>query len=356
MIEHSQNITYKTGKSGTYEISCQTVLSKNPLVSVVMITYNHMPFIIEAIQGVLKQETDFPIELIIGEDCSTDRTGEIVLDYQKKYPDRIRVITSDTNVGMMNNSKRTMAACRGKYIALCEGDDYWTDPYKLQKQLDYLENNEDYGLIYSRVKVFNDKKGCFEKNITAKAFNNKELLLSNTIPTVTTMFRSDLYQRYILDVKPVEKNWEMGDYPIWLWFQFNSKIFFMNDITATYRLLTESASHSSNINKKYKFRLSSFNVADYYAKRYFTNDEYEIFLEHSYLFLYLFCLKHNISDKNEYIKILKKLKKIKFSSKFIITFFNDLKFEYAFILLKKNSMFRRLLNNLGARVVSIFGH
>jgi len=92
-----------------------------------MITYNHERYIIQAIQGVLMQKTDFPIELIIGEDCSTDRTREIVFDYQKKYSDRIRVITADNNVGMMNNSSRTMAACRGKYIALCEGDDYWTD-------------------------------------------------------------------------------------------------------------------------------------------------------------------------------------------------------------------------------------
>ena len=120
-----------------------------PLASVCMITYNHKPYIRQAIEGVLRQETDFPYELLIGEDCSTDGTREIVFDYQRQYPQIIRVITSDKNVGARKNSLRTRRACTGKYIAYCEGDDYWQRTDKLQHQIEYLETHPDCGLVYS---------------------------------------------------------------------------------------------------------------------------------------------------------------------------------------------------------------
>ena len=105
-----------------------------PLVSVITITYNNAPYIVHCIEGVLMQKTTFPFELVIGEDCSTDGTREIVFKYVEQYPDIIRVITSETNVGMKENFRRTFNAYHGEYIALCEGDDYWIDPLKLQKQ------------------------------------------------------------------------------------------------------------------------------------------------------------------------------------------------------------------------------
>ena len=119
-----------------------------PLVSISMITYNHAPFIAQAIEGVLQQKTTFPFELVIGEDCSTDNTREIVSEYHKKHPDIFRVIASDKNIGATRNSLRTLKACQGKYIAYCEGDDYWHHPYKLQKQVDYLESHQECGLVY----------------------------------------------------------------------------------------------------------------------------------------------------------------------------------------------------------------
>jgi len=132
-------------------------LIDKPLVSAKMITYNHAPYIAQAIEGVLQQETNFPFELVIGEDCSTDGTREIVFDYQKKYPDVIRVITSEKNVGVHKNSMRTFKVCRGKYIALCEGDDYWTDPNKLQMQVDFLESHKDYVIcVHNCMRIYED--------------------------------------------------------------------------------------------------------------------------------------------------------------------------------------------------------
>ena len=123
------------------EVSDPAVIADKPLVSVAMITYNHEPFIAQAIEGVVMQKTNFPIELVIGEDKSTDRTREIVLEYQRRHPSLVRVIVSDANVGMYANFFRSLSVCRGKYIALCEGDDYWIASDKLEKQVAILEKD-----------------------------------------------------------------------------------------------------------------------------------------------------------------------------------------------------------------------
>ena len=121
------------------EISDADRLCKRPVVSVDMVTYNQESYIRQAIEGVMMQKTDFEFELVIGDDCSNDQTREICFEYQRKYPDKIRVLWSDENLFKYGgNAKRTLARCRGEYVAFCEGDDYWTDPLKLQKQVDLI--------------------------------------------------------------------------------------------------------------------------------------------------------------------------------------------------------------------------
>lgn len=119
-------------------------MNTQPLVSICTLTYNHEKYISKAIDSFLIQKTDFTFEIVIGEDCSTDGTREIVFNYAKKYSDIINVVTSRENVGINENARRTVNACTGKYIAFCEGDDYWHDKYKLQKQVDFLESNKDF--------------------------------------------------------------------------------------------------------------------------------------------------------------------------------------------------------------------
>jgi glycosyltransferase involved in cell wall biosynthesis len=123
------------------------------MVSICCITYNHGKFIAQAINGFLMQETNFICEILIGDDCSTDSTRETVQAFVEQYPDRIKLVPSVKNVGAHQNLINTVALAKGKYIALCEGDDYWTDPLKLQKQVDFLESNEDYVICchYTRV-------------------------------------------------------------------------------------------------------------------------------------------------------------------------------------------------------------
>ena len=133
----------------------------NPLLSISCLTFNHVFFIKKCLDGFLMQKTTFPIEVIIHDDCSTDGTREIIEEYSRKYPDIIFPIFQTEN--QYSNGVRGFMArfnfprCRGKYIALCEGDDYWTDPYKLQKQVDFLEANDDYVICGHDAKVIDEK-------------------------------------------------------------------------------------------------------------------------------------------------------------------------------------------------------
>ena len=110
-----------------------------PLVSVCMTTYNHEAYLAQAIESVLAQQTSFGVELVLGDDCSTDSTAAICREYAEKYPGRVRFVTGQRNVGWRANYLRTFEACRGKYVAYCDGDDWWSDPRKLQMQANALQ-------------------------------------------------------------------------------------------------------------------------------------------------------------------------------------------------------------------------
>ena len=145
-----------------------------PLLSVCLITYNHVKYIEQAIEGVMLQQVNFPWELIIADDCSTDGTREIVLRYQKKYPEIIKLILQEKNTGPTQNFMDLITYPSSKYIAYFEGDDYWTDPLKLQKQVDFLEANEDYSICFHEAMVlYEDGKEILYNNIGV----NKLLIL-----------------------------------------------------------------------------------------------------------------------------------------------------------------------------------
>ena len=135
-------------------------LCKNPVVSVHMMAYNHEHYIRQAIEGVMMQKTDFEFELVIGEDASQDKTREICFEYQKKYPDKIRVLWWHENVSKLGgNGRRVTVHCRGEFIAFCEGDDYWIDPMKLQKEVDVMQKHPSVGLCYCGSKIVQEPDG-----------------------------------------------------------------------------------------------------------------------------------------------------------------------------------------------------
>ncbi len=125
----------------------------NIIVSICCITYNHEPYLQRALDSFLMQETTFPVEIVLAEDCSTDGTRTICEEYATRYPKKIHYICSETNVGAVENEARALRAAKGKYIALCEGDDYWTEPLKLQKQVDFMETHPEYSVTFHRYKI-----------------------------------------------------------------------------------------------------------------------------------------------------------------------------------------------------------
>lgn len=131
------------------EVSDVDELPSGPLVSVVMITYNHAEYLAEAIQGVVSQRCNFPFELVIGEDASKDGTLEIALEYQRRYPHIVRVLYSASNVGMNANGQRTFDAARGEFVAFCEGDDHWCSPSKLARQIELIRCDADVGIVHT---------------------------------------------------------------------------------------------------------------------------------------------------------------------------------------------------------------
>jgi glycosyltransferase involved in cell wall biosynthesis len=134
-----------------------------PLVSVLMITYNHEKYIAQAIESIVGQKTGFRFELVIGEDCSKDGTRNICERYAAAYPDVVRLLPTPHNFGMMPNLCRTMPACRGRYIAVCEGDDYWTEDLKLQTQIDLMESNPDVNLCFHVCREWSEADQAFRE-------------------------------------------------------------------------------------------------------------------------------------------------------------------------------------------------
>lgn len=141
-------------------------MSVEPLLSVRLISYNHEKFIRKALDSAIAQLTNFPIEIVIGDDFSTDSTLSICLEYQQKFPNKIRVLNRKVGdeyyvnrqrVGMMWNLIDVIKNCRGKYIAILEGDDYWIDPYKLQKQVDYMEARPDCSMTFHDALVLDER-------------------------------------------------------------------------------------------------------------------------------------------------------------------------------------------------------
>ena len=244
-----------------------------PLVSVRCITYNHEPYIAQALEGFLMQKTNFPFEVIVHDDASADRTAEIIREYEVRFPKIIKPIYETENQYSKRDDSlgRIMdAACKGKYIAFCEGDDYWTDENKLQMQVDFLEGNPEYGLCYTRARQFIQKKRTFSKTLFGKpvADFNDLLQNGNRIPTLTVMLRKSLYERYREEIHPENKGWLMGDYPTWLYVAHESKVKFLDSVTSVYRVLDESASHTNSAEKLFAFHNSYLGIQIFFSEKY----------------------------------------------------------------------------------------
>ena len=238
-------------------------------LSVIMTTYNHERYLAEAIESVLRQQTSFGIEIVIGEDCSTDRTLNIALDYQSQYPDAIRIIRSEQNVGVRENYRRTIAAARGEYIALLDGDDYFSHRKKLQMQVEMLDAEPDVGMCYTRSHRIDEEGNTtlYPEGECATTF--EAMLRRNPAENCTVVARKALVEEYYREVAPHEHpEWLTDDLPMWLWFAARSKYRAIDCVTAVHRVLRFSVSHNPDYRKKIAFVDSLADISLWYDERY----------------------------------------------------------------------------------------
>lgn len=212
------------------------------MVSICCITYNHEKYIAQALDSFLMQDCNFKFEIIIGEDHSTDNTRKILDYYQRKHPDIVHILTSDTNVGSVKNQLRTMNVASGKYIAMCDGDDFWTDAFKLQKQVDFLESHPEYIICCHYTRVINDYNQTVYMHPTpvSMEFSYEDLLLGRRDETRIC----SLMVRNSREVREIGlKKWYYQTYGSDTLFKLHAistgkKIYVIPQVMACYRLHT----------------------------------------------------------------------------------------------------------------------
>jgi glycosyltransferase involved in cell wall biosynthesis len=236
----------------------------NPMVSVVMITYGQEKYIKEAINSVLAQECHFEVELIIANDFSPDGTDAIIRNILKEHPRYhwIQYFNRKENIGMMPNFIDALKQTRGKYVALCEGDDYWIDPLKLQKQVDFLEANQNYSFCFHNADTIFCDTGMiapFNKNLKPGSYTTKDLLLKGwIIPTASVMFRNESLLKTMPDWYSTVRS---GDYALELLLSTHGPFYYMNEKMSVYRknAINSLSVNSSNGIEIVKHHLSLLN-------------------------------------------------------------------------------------------------
>lgn len=266
-------------------------------------TFNQSKFITDAMDGFTLQQTSFPYVCCIVDDASTDDEQKVIKRYIIEHfnlQDSIVSFEKETEYAHIifaqhiTNHNCYFAALflkenlyskkqgykkfdyisewrdKCEYEAMCEGDDYWIVPDKLERQVQIMDKNPDVGLVYSKVKAITESGNTYLFGKKVSSF--LELLRENTIPTLTTCYRKALYDNYLLEINPAKQNWKMGDYPLWLYLSTIGEINFVNEISGIYRVLKESASHSNDITKTIEFVENYFIIKRHFIDKYLDGD------------------------------------------------------------------------------------
>lgn len=273
-----------------------------PMVSIRCATYNQEQYIGQALDSFLMQETNFPFEIVVHDDASTDRTADIIREYEKKYPLIIKPIYEKENQYSKRDGslQRIISeACKGKYIAFCEGDDYWTDENKLQKQVNVLESNSNYTFCHTGFSFFYQKKQQFEINHPVPSISdilNKQIAILDynryRVQTNTVLMRSDAYKNVKANKDCFNKRFFMGDTQMWILLLEIGDCFYLEDNTAVYRINDESACRGGSYSKQLRFlisceemRLYFFKRLKYYGKEY--DKVYDSYLKKCYEYIHI---------------------------------------------------------------------
>ncbi len=231
-----------------------------PLVSVRVLTYQHEKYIAQCLESILMQKTNFPYEIIVGEDCGADRTREILLEYKENYPDKIKLVLPEENTGGYPLVTEIVKISQGKYIAMCDGDDYWIDPLKLQKQVDIMEANPEISLTFHNAFVLNEAQYASRVMIEEPLgeFLSLDEVVHTTAPASSLMLRKNIAEtlpewRYGL--------W-CGDYVVRLWAAAAGKHRYLSDIMSVYRLHNKGLNLSSTKERKINDTIFACNKMD----------------------------------------------------------------------------------------------
>jgi glycosyltransferase involved in cell wall biosynthesis len=240
-------------------------------VSVSILAYNHESFIEQAVRSVLSQRTNFDYEIVVGEDCSTDRTLEILTRLKDEFPDKIRLLTNHRNLGMIQNSIRSLQACDGEYVAMLDGDDYWCAEDKLQKQVDFLDQHPDFAIsFHSVMKVTEDGSRppkLIRPDETKDAFELGDLINSNFIPTCSVVIRNG----WIGEFPDWAYSLKMLDWLTLIMAAKHGKIGFIDEMMAVYRIHDSGVWSSLDLANQHKAYINFFEKLNPYLEYRYAN-------------------------------------------------------------------------------------
>ena len=291
--------------------------ASKPLVSIITLAYNHSSYIRQCLDGFLMQKTDFPFEVIIHDDSSTDGTADIIKEYERMYPDIIRPVYQREN----QYSRRVPIGrtylypkAQGEYIAECEGDDYWTDPDKLQKQVDYMRSHPECSMCFTGQGTYFQESGTYVPGTEEgfRVFSVKDFLIMNHVGTLTSLSKASLVKEFQFKIAPRMPYFPMGDYPMWLWLVNKGPVTRLEGETGVYRILGSSASHHKDSFNQLKFAMASFDIRIYFNKLMRTGHPLMTYMKwkdtrkfcwhwtketkESFLKLYFRCIRHMLKN------------------------------------------------------------
>jgi len=241
-----------------------------PLVSVIVTTYNHEPYLAEALDAILAQRCNFDVEIVLGEDCSSDNTLAICRDYAERYPDMIHLIASSENVGWRKNYRRCVEAAQGQLIAFCDGDDYWCDKDRLAEQVALMEQNPNIGLCYTLAERRDGEGRLVGRFPIGEGHTTLDAMLHDwCVENCTTLASRELVLDYYATEKPENHpEWLTEDLPMWLYVAAHSEVAYIDKATAVHRVFPDSVSHSTSLAKRLAFCDSSSNIKLWFDERY----------------------------------------------------------------------------------------
>ncbi len=241
-------------------------MKNKTLISVIIPSYNRADTVGQTIDSILAQKVDADIEIVIGDDCSTDNAREVLEQYRQKYPDIIRLFLREQNMGLGANWAQCVKDCQGEFICNCDNDDYWHNPNKLQLQLDYMRAHPESNICITDYRTFNHTTGEITEKYSYIADTNdlQTFMWSNhTYGNITFMYRADFMKTHLDLDEFINRRFSLQDWPVWVILTAYSNIDIIHVSTATVRVGETSISRPDSLEKYAKRLLEDGKIARY---------------------------------------------------------------------------------------------